>query len=205
MLQLVAQGVGKTFGGPWLFRGLDLSIAQGECVALTGSNGSGKSTLLQILWGFQRPTEGQVQLLQGGQPLEREARPFAAAFSAPYLGLPDFLSGRQILSFHFAQRQPLVSVDQMLNELGLPHVADVAFKHYSSGQKQRIRLALALFADAKALFLDEPCTNLDQAGIDLYHRLLQPRLADTLVVVASNWDEEMRFAQRRLAVAAGKA
>lgn len=205
MLRLEAQGLGKTFGGPWLFRGIDLSIGQGECLALTGANGSGKSTLLQILWGFQRPTEGQVLLFRDNQALQREERPFAAAFSAPYLGVPDFLTGRQILTFHFAQRPGLVSVPQMLAEVGLQKVADGAFKHYSSGQKQRIRLALALFADVQAYFLDEPCTNLDQAGIELYHSLLQPRLADSLVIIASNWDEEMRFAQRHLPVKAGQA
>lgn len=201
MLQLHAQGLAKHFGGPLLFQDVDLELQQGQSLALTGPNGSGKSTLLQILWGFQRPTAGKVELLLDGKVVEREERPFVAAFSAPYLGLPEYLTGRAILDFHFEKRAGRVSVDAMLTETGLARVADKAVRHYSSGQRQRVRLALALYAEAKALFLDEPCTNLDTAGIELYQHLVGARLCESLVVVASNWEEEMNFVQRRLAIA----
>lgn len=201
MLVLRAQGLAKHFGGPLLFQDVDLELQQGESLALTGPNGSGKSTLLQILWGFQRPTAGKVELLLEGKAVEREERPFVAAFSAPYLGLPEYLTGRAILDFHFEKRAGRISVETILTETGLARVADKAVRHYSSGQRQRVRLALALYAEAKALFLDEPCTNLDTAGIELYQHMVRARLDDSLVVVASNWEEEMNFVQRRLAVA----
>lgn len=201
MLQLHAQGLAKHFGGPLLFQDVDLELQQGQSLALTGPNGSGKSTLLQILWGFQRPTAGKVELLLDGKVVEREERPFVAAFSAPYLGLPEYLTGRAILDFHFEKRAGRVSVEAMLTETGLARVADKAVRHYSSGQRQRVRLALALYAEAKALFLDEPCTNLDTAGIELYQHLVGARLGESLVVVASNWEEEMNFVQRRLSIA----
>jgi len=54
------QGLGVLAGDNWLFRDLDLSVARGECLALTGANGSGKSTLLRCLYGTQPPTEGKV-------------------------------------------------------------------------------------------------------------------------------------------------
>lgn len=201
MLQLRAKALAKHFGGPLLFQEVSVDLRQGQSLALTGPNGSGKSTLLQILWGFQRPTQGQVELLLDGKPVDREERPFLAAFSAPYLGLPEYLTGRAILDFHFEKRAGRVPVDAMLAETGLARVADKAVRHYSSGQRQRVRLALALYAEAKALFLDEPCTNLDAAGIELYQHVVGTRLADSLVVVASNWEEEMNFVQERLAVA----
>lgn len=201
MLVLRAQGLAKHFGGPLLFQDVDLELHQGQSLALTGPNGSGKSTLLQILWGFQRPTAGTVELLLDGKAVDREERPFVAAFSAPYLGLPEYLTGRAILDFHFEKRAGRVSVETILTETGLARVADKAVRHYSSGQRQRVRLALALYAEAKALFLDEPCTNLDTAGIELYQHLVRTRLAHSMVVVASNWEEEMNFVQRRLAVA----
>lgn len=201
MLELHAQGLAKHFGGPLLFEDVSLRLQQGQSLALTGPNGSGKSTLLQILWGFQRPTKGQVQLLDKGKALEREERPFRAAFSAPYLGLPEYMTGRAILDFHFEKRAGRVSVETMLAETGLTRVADKAVRHYSSGQRQRVRLALALYAEAGALFLDEPCTNLDVAGIELYQHLVQARLAESIVVVASNLEEEMRFVQARLLIA----
>ena len=144
-----------------MFEGLSFEVIQGESLALTGPNGSGKSTLLQILWGFQRPTRGKVELLLDGKALEREERPFHTAFSAPYLGLPEYLTGRAVLDFHFAKRTGRASVPQILDETGLARVADQAIRHYSSGQRQRLRLALALYTQARAYFLDEPCTNLD--------------------------------------------
>ena len=167
---------------------------------MTGPNGSGKSTLLQVLWGFQRPTRGTAELRLDGRALTRDERPFHAAFSAPYLGLPEYLTGRAILDFHFAKRPARASVTEMLAETGLDRVANTPVRHYSSGQRQRLRLALALYAQAGAYFLDEPCTNLDAAGIALYHRLIQPRLADSLITIASNWEEEMSFVQKRIAI-----
>jgi len=200
LLTLQAQGLAKHFGGPLLFKDLSFTLSTGESLALTGPNGSGKSTLLQILWGFGRPTQGSCDLLVDGKALDRDERPFVTAFSAPYLGLPEHLTGEAILAFHFSKRASLLPLLSIVDEIGLGAVADKPVRQYSSGQRQRLRLALALYTEAEALFLDEPCTNLDSAGIALYHSLIQRRKAKSLIVVASNWEAEMDFVDRRLAI-----
>jgi ABC-type multidrug transport system ATPase subunit len=202
LITLQAESLAKHFGGPLLFENLSFETKTGESLALTGPNGSGKSTLLQILWGHQRPTAGRADLLVDGKAVEREERPFITSFSAPYLGMPEYMTGRALLDFHFAKRRATLPLDVIWEETGLSAVADKAVRTYSSGQRQRLRLALALYTDAKAFFLDEPCTNLDDVGIELYLRHIERRREDSLIVIASNWEVEMAFADRRIAIAA---
>jgi len=200
LITLQVNELSKHFGGPILFQALSFKAATGECLALTGANGSGKSTLLQILWGYLRPTSGTATLSIGNKELTRDERPQHCAFSAPYVGLPEYLSAQDILGFHFSKRAGHATVPQILEQTQLAPVATKALRHCSSGQRQRLRLALALYTKAQVLFLDEPCTNLDDAGIALYHTLLAQRLPSSLVIIASNWEVEMQAAQRRITI-----
>ena len=71
-------------------------------------------------------------------------------------------------------------------------------RYYSSGMKQRVKLAQCIFSDAAIVLLDEPCTNLDTAGIELYHQLISDHCKDRLVVVSSNDEVEYRFCEERV-------
>jgi len=71
-------------------------------------------------------------------------------------------------------------------------------RYYSSGMKQRVKLAQAIFSDTAILLLDEPCTNLDLAGIELYHRLVNEYCQNRLVIVSSNDEVEYRFCKERM-------
>jgi ABC-type Na+ transport system ATPase subunit NatA len=72
--------------------------------------------------------------------------------------------------------------------------------HFSSGMKQRVKLAQAIFADTEVLLLDEPCSNLDAAGIEQYHQFMQQWLGNRLLIVASNDADEYRMCSEHISM-----
>jgi ABC-type multidrug transport system ATPase subunit len=85
--------------------------------------------------------------------------------------------------------------EQVLSKVGLSHAANKQIRYYSSGMKQRLKLALAFFSDSAVLLLDEPLTNLDDAGIALYKQLIKDHTNDKIVIVSSNDKQEYDFCE----------
>jgi len=73
-------------------------------------------------------------------------------------------------------------------------------RYYSSGMKQRVKLAQCIFSNVPIVLLDEPCTNLDSAGIELYHQLIGDYCKERLVVVSSNDEVEYRFCENKITI-----
>ena len=91
-----------------------------------------------------------------------------------------------------------VNIDEILSIIGLQNAANKQIRYYSSGMKQRIKLAQAIFSDVPVLLLDEPCTNLDTAGYALYHELISRYALHKLIIVSSNDEKEMDFCLERI-------
>ena len=94
-----------------------------------------------------------------------------------------------------------VSIDNIISIVGLGEAVNKQIRYYSSGMKQRVKLAQAIFSDTPFLLLDEPCTNLDTMGIELYHQLIDQYCNDRLVIVSSNDEIEYRFCRERINIA----
>ena len=92
----------------------------------------------------------------------------------------------------------MVSITEILSVIGLDKAADKQIRYYSSGMKQRLKLAQAVFSDVPVLLLDEPCTNLDSAGYGLYHSLITNYCRNKLIIVSSNDAAEIDFCGERL-------
>ena len=90
---------------------------------------------------------------------------------------------------------PGITPDTALEIIGLTTAANKQIRYFSSGMKQRIKLAQAIFSDVPVLFLDEPCTNLDETGYKLYQSLIQNYAAGKLVIVSSNDKAEYHFCE----------
>jgi ABC-type multidrug transport system ATPase subunit len=86
-----------------------------------------------------------------------------------------------------------LGISGILDRVGLGEAADKQIRYYSSGMKQRIKLAQAFFSDTPVLLLDEPTTNLDAGGIQLYHELIRDLTNERLVIVSSNDPLEYSF------------
>jgi ABC-type multidrug transport system ATPase subunit len=186
------QGAGKKFNRHWVFKDLDAQFNSGQSTALQGPNGSGKSTLLQSLSGALGLNQGEIIWEKNGTVLAPDQWPRYLSYCAPYLELVEEFTAREALGFqaHFKPTLPQWNTSSILEKVDLVGAADKQIRYYSSGMKQRIKLALAFFADTPVLFLDEPCSNLDAAGIAVYQELLATCTQGRLVVIGSNDPQE---------------
>ena len=186
---------GKRFNREWIFRKLNYQFKAGNSYAITGPNGSGKSTLLQIIGGAVTHSEGTISYNLDGKPLEPDAVYRQLSIAAPYLELIEEMTATEFLQFHQGFK-PLLqghSIPAILGEVGLEKAAHKQIRYFSSGMKQRLKLAQAIFSDCQLLLLDEPCTNLDAPGIGIYQTLISSYSNNRLIIVSSNDPQEYGF------------
>ena len=188
---LQAQRLSKRLGDRVVLRKIDLEIAAGECVALTGSNGSGKTTLLRCLAAIVRPTAGEVNWF--GRP---------AAASPEQRRLVGMVSHESRLYAHltlhenlvFAARlcavaEPARRADQLLEQIGLRSMAARQVRQISKGMGQRLALARALIHSPPILLLDEPFSGLDAPSCDWLAGLLHEQRARGGAICFATHDE----------------
>lgn len=172
--------------------------------AITGANGSGKSTLLQIIAGYILPSEGEViieqETLNVKQETRNEKQEISFSIAAPYLELIEEMTTTEFLQFH-QQFKPFIqqlTIPQILETVQLQNAANKQIRNFSSGMKQRLKLAQAFFSNTDVLLLDEPCSNLDKPGIELYHQLIKTYTNNRLVIVCSNDEVEYNFCKHTI-------
>ncbi|WP_290795444.1 ABC transporter ATP-binding protein [Flavihumibacter sp. UBA7668] len=191
---------GKRYNREWIFRGLSYEFIKGKTYAITGPNGSGKSTLLQVLAGAVAHSEGNINWSNSMGDISPELVYKQLALAAPYLDLIEEMTALEFLQFHqsFKPFLPGLSIDSMLERVGLQQAIQKQIRFYSSGMKQRVKLIQAIFSDTPLLLLDEPCSNLDAAGIRLYQSLMEEFRMDRLVIVSSNDPQEYPFCEEKI-------
>lgn len=203
-LRLTARGLGQQFDRLVLFREMHFAAHHGEFVAITGANGSGKSTLLRILLGLLTPTVGAVQLQVDGQAVPRTERVQHMGLVAPYLGVYDALSARENLTF-LAQarrvRRREARIEAVLDRVGLAARAHDRVGTYSSGMRQRVKVAAALLHRPPILILDEPSTNLDAPGRAMVQAVQDEHVQQGgLLIVATNHASETAGADQTIRI-----
>ena len=186
----------KRFNKDWIFSNLDFNFDQGHHYAVIGNNGSGKSTLLQIIAGYGTLTKGKVAWKGHDDTTIFQD----ISFAAPYLELVEEFTTLEQFHFHtqFKPLQKQLNVESIIELIGLKKAADKQIRYFSSGMKQRLKLALAIFSDSPILLLDEPCSNLDQEGYELYNHLIQAYALHKLIIVGSNDLEEYKYCSQHL-------
>jgi ABC-type multidrug transport system ATPase subunit len=199
---ITLQNIGRRFNRDWIFKGVDYIFTSGESYAILGPNGSGKSTLLQVLNGSLSPSAGKIEFVNDGKPVEIETVFTHLSLAAPYLELIEEFTMSEMIDFHFKFKhfKPGMNKAQVIDLLNLPKSANKLIKYFSSGMKQRLKLALAFCADTPMLMLDEPTSNLDTQGVDWYLSLVQQFAAGRLTIVCSNQEHEYGFCNHRLSI-----
>lgn len=191
---------GKRFNRDWIFRHFNYTFEEGQSYAIIGPNGSGKSTLLQVLGGGMMLNEGNIQYSIFNKQCSIENIYQEVSICAPYLEVIEEMTLKEFLEFHQGFKPFLkgITADSIISTLGLEKAINKQIRYYSSGMKQRVKLAQCIFSDAAIVLLDEPCTNLDTEGIELYHRLINDHCKDRLLVVSSNDEVEYRFCGEKI-------
>ena len=195
MMTISLSDAGKRFNRDWIFRHFNYQFENGQAYAITGPNGSGKSTLLQVLGGSMMTSEGEISYTLPAAQCTTENIFKYMSICAPYLEVMEEMTFLEFLNFHqgFKPLLPGISNDYIISITGLEKAAHKQIRYYSSGMKQRVKLAQCIFSETPLVLLDEPCTNLDTEGIRLYHRLIEQHCSNRLVVVSSNDEEEYKF------------
>lgn len=193
---------GKRFNREWIFRNADLEFNSSNSYAITGPNGSGKSTLLQCIGGMLQLSEGSLQFTVDSLQLANEEAYKQISFCAPYFDVIEEMTLVEFLRFHnqFKSFINNFSIEQVIDEIGLQYAKHKQIRFYSSGMKQRVKLAQAILSDVSIILLDEPCSNLDAPGIELYHSLINKHCKERLLIVCSNDEVEYSFTNEKISV-----
>jgi ABC-type multidrug transport system ATPase subunit len=194
--------LGKRFNREWVFRHFNYEFKSGHAYAITGSNGSGKSTLLQVVGGMMMSTEGKLDYKNNDAAVSSEEIFREISFCAPYFELIEEMTLLEFMDFHGQFKPFIAGIDSknIPSLLGLEHSAHKQIRYFSSGMKQRVKLAQSFFSDAPVLLLDEPCTNLDLDGIGWYHSLVEKFSANRILIISSNDKVEFEFCKEKISM-----
>jgi ABC-type multidrug transport system ATPase subunit len=201
-MKILLKNIGKKYQRDWIFRHIDYEFISGATYAILGNNGSGKSTLLQTIIGATQHSEGSIEYQIDHTSIVAEKAFQSISFAAPYLELVEEMTLAELFAFHKTFK-PLINTiteDTMIELAGLTNARKKQIATYSSGMKQRLKLILAFFSQSDLLCLDEPTSNLDALGIDLYQLLIQQHLYGRTLIVASNDEAEYHFCDQKLCI-----
>lgn len=188
--------IGKKFRYEWIFRAVHQSFEYNKSFAILGPNGSGKSTLMKILSGHLTPSNGTIDFYFCDTKLDSDDVYKYVAYSAPYIELIEEMTLKEIIDFHTSFKPLSNNLRQkdIIDILGFEKSADKEVRFFSSGMKQRLKLALSICADTPILLLDEPTTNLDAQGVAWYQQLIDKYSSpNRLTIVASNIEHDYEF------------
>ena len=203
-MKISLNSAGKKYYREWIFRKTNISFSTGQNTVVLGPNGSGKSTLLQVIAGAVLPNEGSITYHDGSKEISADDIFSHISFASPYLELIEEFTLGEIIRFHFKFKKTIgrLSEKEILEASGLQERSSQVFKYFSSGMKQRVKLALAFLSDTSILLLDEPCSNLDGRGIEWYQEMIRSCSADRIIIIASNQhEEEYAFCDSKLNMA----
>jgi len=196
-MRIVLDNLGKKFAKDWIFKDISREIISGQPLAITGPNGSGKSTLIMLISGFTLPSKGTIKYQLNGKNIEASEIYKYVDLVAPYTELIEELTLMEFLKFHFSIKEliPDLDIPGLIDDIRLWKDKDKYIRHFSSGMKQRLKLALGLFSTSPILLLDEPTTNLDVQNQDWFYNKVNTLFENKTLVIGSNKSEEYTFVE----------
>ncbi|CDZ63540.1 ABC transporter ATP-binding protein [Neorhizobium galegae] len=211
MHSLQIEDLQKAYGATVVVSGLNLTVGQGEMVALLGPSGCGKSTTLRMVAGFVEPTAGKI-LLNGVDishmpPHRRDTGMVFQSYALfPHMSVAANVGfGLEMRRVPKPERSARVAA--ALDMVRLTNLADRMPRQLSGGQQQRVALARALAVNPALLLLDEPLSNLDaklRAEVQHEIRSLQQRLGLTTLIVTHDQEEALTMADRLVVMEGGR-
>ncbi|HTZ93162.1 MAG TPA: ABC transporter ATP-binding protein [Streptosporangiaceae bacterium] len=201
---IVLSGLSKSYGPVRAVRGLDLTIAPGETVAMLGPNGAGKTTTIDMILGLTRPDKGTVSIF-GSPPAVAVRDGWVGAMLQA--GAPlDHLRVRELVKVMASYYPHPLDVAEVLRVTGASDFAGQWTTKLSGGQAQRVRFAAALVGDPDLLLLDEPTAGIDVEGRrDFWQAMRAVTQQGKTVVFATHYLEEAdAYADRIVLIARGQ-
>ncbi|MBE8713801.1 ABC transporter ATP-binding protein [Sphingobacterium hungaricum] len=197
------ENIGRRYNKEWIFKHINVDFSCGNSYAILGPNGSGKSTLIKVISGHLSASEGQIQYKLNERILDIEQVYTEVSIAAPYVDLIEEFSLEEMIDFHFKFKSYFSGYDsaKIIQYLDLGKSLNKELKYFSSGMKQRVKLALACFSDTKILLLDEPTSNLDEQGVLWYKNLIDKTIhQNRILIVGSNQLHEYEFCDTQIQI-----
>jgi len=202
-MKICLNNISKRYQQNWIFKELTLEIQDGSSLAILGNNGSGKSSLLRIIASMQSATKGTITYTHQQEQIEPNAIYSMLSYAAVGMQLIEEFTLSELLTFHFSFKKSInqLRVEEIISILDMKNVQSKLVGDFSSGMKQRVKLAQAIFTDAPLLLLDEPCSNLDKHGITQYQEWIATYQNNRTIIVASNDVNEYSFCKQQIVLA----
>jgi ABC-2 type transport system ATP-binding protein len=184
---VVVRELTKRYGAVEAAKGVSFSVARGEVFGLLGANGAGKTTTLECLVGLREPDSGELTI--GGVDVRTAPEAAKEKIGAAFAGaaLPDQITPREALRMFGAFYRERETPEVLLERFSLHEKADAQFGTLSTGQRQRLMLALALVNRPEVVVLDEPASGLDpQARHELHEKIAAMKTAGCTVLLATH-------------------
>jgi heme exporter protein A len=190
-ISLEISNLRKDFDRRPIFKNLNFKLTNSNSLAITGRNGSGKSTLIKVLANTYSQTSGNVSFSIDNKLIERPHFYKHIGFVSPYLNLYDEFTGYENLHFVTNLRGLKGGIiDDVLKRVGLFERRHDLVKIYSSGMKQRLKLAFSIIHNPLILMLDEPTSNLDAEGIKVVDNIAEEYKHERILIIATNDEHE---------------
>lgn len=196
---LSLQSVTKIFGRRLVFKDISFEMESSNVYGISGRNGSGKSTLAKIIAGIISPSSGKIIHQTDNKKIESEQLHDYLGFVSPYLFLYDEFTADENLHHFEKIRKAKVDRDRIEYLFDLFNLSDRKndlLKGYSSGMKQRMKFIFALQHSPKLILLDEPTSNLDNAGKEAVYKLVKEEAKENLVIIASNEENDLALCNK---------
>ena len=206
MITVKVASVAKHFNRRPVFADVSFEVRAGEVFGIVGRNGSGKSTLLKIIAGVLTPSRGSVAYELDGVAVPPELLFRSIGFVAPYLMLFDEFSATENIRLFAGVRGipcPDSAASALLERVGLPTDREDPVRAFSSGMKQRLKLAFAILHRPPVLLFDEPISNLDSDGVATVHAIIREQRERGCVIIATNDQSDIAQCDRVQAVSSG--
>ena len=185
----------KNYNGKVIFKNVNINLTEKSSLVINGRNGSGKSTLLKVISHLIRFDKGNIELNVNGQIIGKEKIYTKIGFLAPYISLYDELTGWENLAFFYDLKveqkdKKEEELKYLLEKVGLYKRKNDLIRNYSSGMKQRLKLAFAIINNPQLLLMDEPRTNLDEEGISVVYNIAEEQKKRGILILATNEKED---------------
>lgn len=198
---LSLNAVTKRFGRRLIFEGVEVEYQNSGVFGIEGPNGSGKSTLVKMIAGMISPNKGKIIHAADGKEIDSDDLHNYIGFVSPYLVLYDEFTAEENILLLMKIRGLKFQEDK-INSLFASFQLDDRkkdlLKTYSSGMKQRLKFIFAMAHSPKLLLLDEPTSNLDDAGKEAVYSSIQNIAKENIVIIASNEKHDLSFCSQAL-------
>lgn len=185
-MNIKLSNIGKKFGKVWLFRNLDYAFETGKKYAITGYNGSGKTTLLKIIAAAAPSNEGKVEYTHQGKAITGDAIYQYITWTGPYTGLPNEMTLTEVYHFYNKFKPIQLTLKEFIARIKLESAKNKSIQNFSSGMKQKLQIALALYSESSLILLDEPSANFDQHNTAWLEEEIATISSEKTVIISSN-------------------